>query len=54
MELCSEGHEEVCYEGRKCPACAIKEDLEEQLQNVQEDLKNAEAEIDTLLEERES
>ena len=26
MILCSEGHEEVCYEGRTCPACdAIKE-----------------------------
>lgn len=22
MKLCSEGHEDVCYEGKLCPACA--------------------------------
>lgn len=24
MNLCSDGHEEVCYECRKCPACEEK------------------------------
>jgi hypothetical protein len=27
MKLCSDDHEEVCYEGRECPACKAKEDL---------------------------
>jgi len=26
MNLCSSGHDEVCYEGRECPACLLKED----------------------------
>jgi hypothetical protein len=26
MTLCSEGHDEICYEGRECPACLLKED----------------------------
>ncbi len=21
MELCSDGHDEVCYDGRSCPVC---------------------------------
>ena len=25
MNLCSDGHEEVCYEGRKCPVCVVVE-----------------------------
>lgn len=25
MNLCSDGHQEVCYEGRVCPACALRE-----------------------------
>ena len=27
MELCSSGHDEVCYESRTCPACEIKDKL---------------------------
>lgn len=27
MKLCSDEHEEVCYEGRQCPACTVKEEL---------------------------
>ena len=23
MNLCSEGHDEVCYDGRDCPACLM-------------------------------
>jgi Zn ribbon nucleic-acid-binding protein len=28
MELCSKDHDEICYEGRDCPACALKDKLE--------------------------
>ena len=27
MNLCSNGHDEVCYEGRYCPACGLKNEL---------------------------
>ena len=23
MNLCSEGHDEVCYDGRNCPVCEL-------------------------------
>lgn len=26
MNLCSSDHDEVCYEGRKCPACEVATD----------------------------
>lgn len=29
MNLCSDGHEEVCFDSRQCPVCAIKTQLEE-------------------------
>jgi hypothetical protein len=27
MQLCSDKHEEVCYEGRICPVCVLKEEI---------------------------
>jgi hypothetical protein len=33
MNLCSEGHDEVCYEGRNCPVC----DLKDQLDSMEDD-----------------
>ena len=27
MNLCDAGHEEVCFEGRNCPACALKDEI---------------------------
>lgn len=29
MNLCNSGHEEVCYAGWGCPACALLEKIEE-------------------------
>jgi uncharacterized protein YceH (UPF0502 family) len=26
MELCSEGHDEICYDEKSCPACDLKND----------------------------
>lgn len=28
MILCGDGHDEICYEGRSCPCCALKEEFE--------------------------
>jgi hypothetical protein len=29
MNLCSDGHDEVCYETKRCPCCDLKQELEE-------------------------
>jgi len=37
MNLCCDGHEEVCFEGRKCPCCEVLAQLkaaEEQIEQV--------------------
>ena len=34
MELCSDGHEEVCFEGRNCPVCQNMEELHEKLKEL--------------------
>lgn len=44
MNLCSDGHEEVCFEYRKCPACEIKTQLKE----AQQELKDAEDKLSEL------
>lgn len=33
MNLCSDGHDEVCYEGRDCPACLINKELIETIED---------------------
>lgn len=43
MNLCSNDHEEVCYEGRSCPACEAIKDGEKEcdaLANTIDDLKD--------------
>ena len=34
MKLCDDGHDEVCFEGRDCPACLIKEELEKEIADL--------------------
>lgn len=29
MQLCSDGHEEVCFDADKCPACKLKNQIQE-------------------------
>ena len=58
MELCSEHHEEVCYEGRECPVCALdkeydeaieeNEKLKEEITKLEDKIENLEDDIQTL------
>lgn len=51
MELCSEGHEEICYEGRNCPCCELigeKEILENKLTDKETEVDSLKAEIEEL------
>lgn len=44
MNLCNDGHEEVCYEGRSCPVCAEQEkieDLEDKIIDLKQELDDA-------------
>lgn len=56
MELCSNGHREVCFASGCCPACeamddaaeatAKAEDLEKELEAAQDRVKEMEADIE--------
>jgi cell division protein FtsB len=41
MKLCSSGHDEICFEGRSCPAC----DLMEQVSKLEDDISEARVDI---------
>lgn len=54
MNLCSEGHEEVCFEGRDCPVCEAIEtadSLQSDLDSLLEDYSLLE-EVNVSLNER--
>jgi len=49
MELCSNGHDEVCYDCRECPVCTAQEEidsLEEDLQEANEMISSLEAQVE--------
>jgi len=46
MELCSDKHEEVCYEGRTCPVCAERDDLQGQIDELNKEVARLEGEIE--------
>lgn len=49
MYLCDDGHEEVCYAGRNCPACEFKlevEKTEEIADSLQEELDEVTGKIE--------
>jgi len=48
MNLCSHGHEEICFESRKCPMC----ELEMEKERLQERIDELKSEIEALQEER--
>ena len=49
MELCSDGHDEVCYDSNKyCPVCAMKDDYEDQIDTLNGEIDELNNEIDDL------
>jgi predicted nucleic acid-binding Zn-ribbon protein len=53
MDICSHGHEEVCYESKSCPACDLLEqmkELEEQIKALEQDHEKNMKEIEASLE----
>ena len=47
MNLCSHGHEEVCFESRSCPMCYLQEEKE----TLEVEVKELESRINQLEEE---
>lgn len=45
MELCSEKHEEVCFEGRECPVCFERDDLQSQIDDLNKEITGLKDEI---------
>ena len=48
MNLCTDGHEEICFEGRKCPACEIAEDKNREIETLNEEIASLKSEIEEL------
>jgi hypothetical protein len=34
MNLCSDDHEEICWEGRICPMCELKKEIEKHEETI--------------------
>jgi len=60
MTLCSYGHDEVCYEGRSCPACEMKDERDDKakaldtMQSERDDLDEQLADSDANIRELET
>ena len=48
MELCSDGHNEVCFEGRDCPICLMVNDYEQQIYDLRYTIDILEDEVKDL------
>lgn len=48
MNLCSDNHVEICFEGRNCPLCALRDELENRINSMDDDLKRLQEQIDEL------
>lgn len=48
MNLCDDGHDEVCYEGRHCPCCKIIADKDEEISSLGDQISTLEGEVSEL------
>lgn len=55
MNLCSDKHDEICYENEPCPICELKienNNLEEELNSLQKEFDFLQEELDSLKSEK--
>lgn len=45
MEICSDGHDEVCYNGMYCPACELIKQHEEKVSKLEEQIESLEEQV---------
>ena len=51
MEICEDGHDQVCFDGRNCPACELlksNSDFEDKVYDLNEKIDNLNDEINKL------
>lgn len=48
MELCSDGHDEVCFEVAMCPACAVQQDKDAEIDKLTARVSDLESEVEDL------
>ena len=52
MELCNDGHNEVCYSSSEyCPACDLKDELENEIDDLNDEISDLNNEVHNLKEE---
>lgn len=49
--MCSDGHDEVCYEDNLCPVCEIKEEMRNETQALEKEIKELKDELNTCMDE---
>jgi ubiquinone biosynthesis protein UbiJ len=42
MNLCDDGHREVCFEGRDCPVCEKVDEFKEQVTDLEKQVESLE------------
>jgi DNA polymerase elongation subunit (family B) len=50
VNLCSHGHEEVCFEARKCPVCELIAEHESKVEALEEKIAQLESHINDIQE----
>lgn len=48
MNLCSNNHEEVCFEGRNCPACSVASEKDRSISDLEDKISALENQIGEL------
>lgn len=48
MNLCNDDHDEVCYEGRKCPLCDMRDTKDAEIGILNDKVNELEGEIRSL------
>ena len=42
MNICNNDHEEICYEGRICPLCDMRDDLLSEIEDLKKEISDLE------------
>ena len=45
MTLCDDGHDEVCYDGRYCPACLMREEKDQEITSLKDQIEQLEKDV---------
>jgi len=48
VELCSDKHEEVCFEGKTCPVCEMRDDMQRSIDDLEKKNVNLKDEVTEL------